>query len=179
MMVWVYIVVGAALLLFGRKLYWLFIGGIGFIGGLVLASIYFKNNAGQTEIFIALGCGVAGILLAIFIQKSAVWFIGFLAGGFLALSLLRLISVDIWFIMLIAFIMGGFLGALLTSVVFEWALVFLSSGIGAVLITQVVKGQPQSVTMALLAGLFLLGVIVQRVKKKNKVITNQEAKKLS
>ena len=169
-MVWINIFVGIALLLLGRRLYWLFIGGVGFIAGLAIASIYFKSNpSGEVEIVVALAAGIVGVLMAIFIQRSAVWLVGFLAGGFVALSLTRLLSVDIWFMLMITFIMGGFLGALLTSVIFEWGLIILSSAIGSILIAQSVVIQNQLLSWILLVGSFMFGIIVQSIKKKKKV----------
>jgi hypothetical protein len=57
-------------------------------------------------------------------------------------------------------VVGGVLGALLASSMFDWAIILLSSASGAVMITDNLN-LPQPLGLALLIGLFVVGVIIQ------------------
>jgi hypothetical protein len=160
------ILIGVALLLAGRRLFWLMIGGIGFIGGLALSTILFHGSSTEVQLIVALAAGIAGVLLAIFIQHSAIWLIGFVAGGFLLVAVAHMFSANVWFIYVIAFVMGGFLGALLISMMFELALVLLSSAIGSILITQSLITENSITSTVLLIVLFVFGVVFQNIKRR-------------
>jgi hypothetical protein len=70
-------------------------------------------------------------VLAQFAQKMAIGVVGFLAGGWLALWLLRTLAGDPGNLQWLIFIVGGIVGIILLSMLFEWGLVLLSSLIGA------------------------------------------------
>ena len=88
------IIVGVALLVLGRRLFWLFVGAIGFIAASDAAAAYFSALPQWQILAISLGAGLLGILLAIFFQKLAIVLVGFYAGGYLAVSLFDHISYD-------------------------------------------------------------------------------------
>jgi hypothetical protein len=145
------IIVGLALLFFGRRLFWLFVGGIGFVAGLMLSAAFLEGQPEWVALLIALAAGVIGALLAIFLQKLAIGLAGFLAGAYLLLTLARRFDQEQygW----VAFIAGGILGALLVLVLFDWALILLSSFTGA---TAIAQALPVEQTIALIAFLILL-----------------------
>ena len=78
------ILVGAALVFFGRRLFWLFVAGVGFVVGMMLATDWLGSDAGLLNFLIALGVGVIGALLSVFLQRMAFALAGFLSGGYLA-----------------------------------------------------------------------------------------------
>src|SRR5512135_1667949 len=83
------LVLGIAMLTMGRRLYWLFLGGIGFVFGYDIANQIIHGQP-QTVIFvIALCTGAAGAILAVMFQKFAVLLGGFLAGGYLFVELMK------------------------------------------------------------------------------------------
>jgi hypothetical protein len=91
---------------------------------------------------------------------------GFMGGGYAAATLFeaaglgRLLMADMPYRWWVVFIVGGILGAVLIGVLFDWALIALSSVIGAMLITQAVP--ILGVGRALLfVGLVAVGVAVQ------------------
>jgi hypothetical protein len=152
------LVIGAALLLFGRRLYWLFVGGVGFVAGASLAGAELGPNAADWTLLIALGLGLLGALLSVLLQRVLVGVAGFLAGGYLlhALALNAGHSSWAW----LAFVIGGVVGALLILAVFDWALIALSALTGAALISQnVALGQWPS--ELLFAVLLVFGLVVQ------------------
>src|SRR4051812_21906848 len=104
------VIVAALLLFFGQRLYWLFVGGIGFVVGMDLAT---RALIGQPEWVILLAAilaGIVGAVLAIFFQRVAIGIAGFFAGGYLAQAALADFAGDaVGQTSTIAFIIGGVL----------------------------------------------------------------------
>ena len=109
---------------------------------------------------IAVIAGVLGAVLAVFVQKMAIGLAGFLAGAFLASGLATMFHVTVSLWGWVAFLLGGVLGAVLLGAAFDWALIGLSSLAGAMLIANAAK-LPPTVHLLVLAGLCVVGVIVQ------------------
>ena len=82
-----WIVVGGLLLVAGRKLFWLFVGVVGFAIAFVLATRYLRIEPEWLSFIIALAAGVAGALLAVVLKQLAIALAGFLAGGYGVLTL--------------------------------------------------------------------------------------------
>src|SRR5688500_20354558 len=76
------VILGGALLLAGRKLFWLFVGAVGFVTGLQLASSFWQGPETLALVF-GLIVGVIFALLAIFLQTITIGIAGFLAGGYI------------------------------------------------------------------------------------------------
>jgi hypothetical protein len=154
------IVLGGALLTLGRKLYWLFVGVIGFVAGLYIAGLVFKNGNEWALLLIALAAGAAGILLAHFLQRFALGIAGFVAAAYLAYVILHSFNVaQLWVVMGVCLV-SGLLGALLLNALFDWALIILSSLVGAVFVAQALHID-SVFTFLLAALLFFVGVILQ------------------
>ena len=58
------VLAGIALLVLGRKLFWLFVGVVGFVAGAALATQLFEIQPDWLVIVFALGAGLLGALLA-------------------------------------------------------------------------------------------------------------------
>ena len=104
--------------------------------------------------------GFIGALLALFLQKIAVAVAGFLAGGKLAIAVAAAFFVQSAQYYWITFLIGGIIGALLLLVLFDWALIALSSIVGAYLILNAFS-LPATGTSILFIALVAIGVIVQ------------------
>lgn len=161
------ILVGLCLLIFGRKLFWLLVGALGFLVAIGLASDVLHAQPQPWAIVIALGVGLLGALLAVFLQKFAVVVAGMVAGGYSALLLLNWFGSDTAHFPWIPVIIGAIVGALLMAVLFEWALILLSSVTGAYLIAQVVDGG-FGVGLALFVVLSIVGIIFQARSRKGR-----------
>lgn len=152
------LLIGVALLFIGRRLFWLFVGGVGFIGGMIFAGEYFKGEADWIVLAIALSIGLVGAFLSIFLQKIAVRLAGLLAGAYVLFMLATELGYhsEAW----IAGIIGGVVGFFLVTVLFDWSLVVLSALTGSMLISQAIPYEPlvRVVTFVLL---FAAGVAVQ------------------
>jgi hypothetical protein len=148
MIAFVRIAVGSAVLLAGRKLYWLFVGAAGFALGIALTSRLLQRQPTWVMLLIALAAGLAGTLLALFLQRVAIGIAGFVSGAYIASSLIGLFSEDApgWQGWLIIFA-GGIVGSILIGVLFDWALIVLSSLTGAGLIVQALPLQPLVLTL--------------------------------
>lgn len=156
------VLLGAFLLGFGRSLYWLFVGGAGFLAVNTLASRLLEGSPRILLPAIAVAAGLLGALLAILLQKFAVGLAGFLAGGYFFVILLDLLKLDYGPVVWILFVVGGILGAILVAALFEVSLIFLSSLSGALLIAQSLRLTPVQNAL-LVSGCLLAGVIVQSV----------------
>jgi Domain of unknown function (DUF4203) len=136
------IILGISVLLLGRRLFWLFVGVVGFIAGALLAESFFRGNSGLLVFIFAVVSGVLGALVAVLLQRLSIAVSGFLAGGYVSVVILhhRGLGTDVhsW----IPFLVGGVVGALLLSIIFDPALIVLSSLIGAVLIVQPLHVSP-------------------------------------
>ena len=160
------ILVGIALLFLGRKAFWLFVGGVGFVLGMYVATQVVHAPRGWMVLVIALAAGGIGALLALVLQQIAVGLAAFVAGGYVAWNLVDMLgwelgrrSLGAWEPWLV-FIVGGVLFAVLIGALFEWALIVLSSITGATLITQSV-GIEAGVQALVFAVLVAAGIVVQ------------------
>ncbi len=153
-------VFGAALIGAGRKLFWLFVAGAGFITGLRLASIFLEDRPEWQLILVALIAGVVGAVLAVVLQRLAVAVAGFLAGGYFLLTLIELLGVEPGSLDWLVYVIGGVLGAVFVAALFDWALIALSSLAGAALIVQSLDLARPAALLLLLGGI-AAGVLIQ------------------
>ena len=155
--------IGLLMITMGRQIYWLFVGGIGFIFGIILATQYYSGESDWVMIFIALLAGVAGALFAYSLDTVALIVAGLLTGGYLAYVLLLTLGFETDLIFRILIIVGGNIGLLLVLYNKDWALIILSSMGGATLFVQS-TGYSQTVSLILFISLSILGVIIQTVR---------------
>jgi len=159
-MVLINLLVGIVLLIAGRKLFWLFVGLVGFIWGIHAATHFFPGRPEWMVLAIALTAGVLGALIALFLQWLAIGVAGFSAGAYIVASLLRVWGHGTgglgWFFILI----GGIVGLVLIIALFGWTVIILSSLAGAALITETVH-MDHGFTVLLFIVLVVAGMIVQ------------------
>lgn len=150
---------GGALLVAGRRLFWLFVGAIGFIIGVEVAIRLFRGTEIMT-ILAGLVLGAVFALLAIFVESIAIGLAGFLGGGYIVVSLASLLGFNGNAAAAIAFIVGGIAGVILVAALFEWALITISSLAGASMVVTGLRLGGNSAATAFLI-LVLAGVIIQ------------------
>jgi len=154
------ILVGALILFFGRRLFWLFVAAIGFWIGFELTPHLMQNPPPWLAVTVAIILGLLGAVLAFVLQKIAIGVAGFLVGGHIATSLLAAFVNSPAPFHGIAFVIGGVLGALLMLVLFNWALIVFSAIAGAELIATNLH-LPATGTTILFIGLTIFGIMVQ------------------
>ena len=153
------VILGGTLLVAGRKLFWLFVGAAGFVTGMQLASRFTQSSEGLA-IILGLILGIIFALLAIFLQRIAIAIAGFLAGGYILTALTGLVGLDAGAFFWIVYVIGGILGVILISLLFDWALIILSSLAGASLVVQGLFAESAMGGLIYIV-LFIIGVVIQ------------------
>jgi hypothetical protein len=154
------VIAGIALLLLGRRLFWLFVGALGFVAGVSFAPQFFPGQPEWVILIIALLAGLVGALLAVFLQGLAVAVSGFIAGGYLATSLMAMLGFGNDQIAWLPYVIGGIFGAILIVLLFDWALIILSSLVGSSLVVQSLQANQQTLTILFII-LLIIGILIQ------------------
>lgn len=152
--------VGVALLLGGRRLFWLALGAIGFLAGFATARHYLHLVPEGSGLFVALAAGVGGIVLALFVKRLALALAGFVIGGYLAYTLVGgnpAMDAHNGVVVLVSALVAAFVAGWL----FKKALPLLSSLAGAYLIVAALSPASFRVGVGLLAGLTVFGAAIQ------------------
>ncbi len=127
------VLLGLIVLVYGQRLFWLFVAIAGFLAGMEFTLMYLAEQATWVILSGGLVAGLAGALLAVFVQRAAFILAGFLAGAYLALVVSSALSAVgpglIWGIA------GGLTGAVLSGLLMDRAIIVLSSLVGAGAIT--------------------------------------------
>jgi hypothetical protein len=151
-------ILGGALLIWGRKLFWLFVAAAGFLAGWQIAQSFTQNEI--IGIVIGILFAIGGALLAMFLKKIAIGVAGFLMGGSVLLSLAGLFNLDQGPAYWGFFLVGGIAGVILIGMFFDLALIWLSSLAGTMLLMEVIPYQ--GVTRILVfVGILFVGVVIQ------------------
>ena len=156
-------ILGSALLVAGRKLFWLFVGAAGFVTGFQFTVRLFQGPE-AVALIVGLVVGLIFAVFAIFLQTIAIGIAGFLAGGYILQTLTAMLGVDA--ASLIIYIVGGTLGVILVSFLFDWAIITLSSLAGAALIVEAFQLQRVANGLVFLI-LVLAGVLIQGTALRN------------
>jgi hypothetical protein len=157
---WLPILLGSVLLLVGRRLFWLLIATLGFLVAFSLVERLAPEMSTPLHWVLAVAAGIAGAMLAVFAQQLAVGAAGLLFGAYATLWSLQHFGVDLGNWEWVAMLAGGILAAVLALLIFETALVVLSSILGASLLVGAtgLQGLPSVVVFAVLV---IVGVSVQ------------------
>ncbi|MFN8459188.1 MAG: DUF4203 domain-containing protein [Anaerolineae bacterium] len=131
--------IGLAVLLFGRHLFWLFVAVAGFVVGVMVAPQLLPGQPDWLILLVALALGLVGALLAVVVQQLAVALAGFIFGGYTVLSLLAALNVSVSPWEWLVYIIGGIIGAVLVLLLFDPALIVLSALAGATLVAEAVR----------------------------------------
>ena len=156
------IIIGALLLFLGRKIYWLSIGGVGFLLGYFLATHFLAVEQLWVHFLIALVCGLTSAFLIYYFQRFAIALAGLIVGVYMIVLLFDILRFQVSYIYWIGLAVGALLGAVLASVLFDWTLILLSSLAGAYVIVQNLPFdlQPLSSAVAFLL-LLVIGIVIQ------------------
>ena len=87
-------IIGLAVLLFGRHLFWLFVAVAGFVLGVMIAPQLLPGQPDWLILLVALVLGLVGLLLAVVVQQIAIALAGFIFGGYALLSLLAAVGLS-------------------------------------------------------------------------------------
>ena len=158
------IVLGIILLTTGKRLYWLFVGVVGFVIGLALATTYVSLDPPWLIYIVAFAAGIIGAVLGIYSQRLAIALVGFIVGGYGAIFVAGLLGIKAEPFNWMAFIVGGIVGLLLVASIFDWALYILSAWAGSTLVTRTLTegvGMNETLGLVLFFILFVVGITLQ------------------
>ena len=128
---------GLGLLLLGRALFWAYVALLGFLLGFELTLQTLQTEAAWLPVLVGILFGLGAALLAVFMQYIAVGLAGFMGGAYLAMSLFGLsLEPQPGLLPLLVAALGGGVGCALFLIIFDPALIILSSATGALLLTQ-------------------------------------------
>jgi hypothetical protein len=154
------VLMGVIVLLFGRTLYWVFVAIVGFLIGMEMANVWMQGQEDWVRLLVAVGAGVLGAIIGIFVQRLAFAIGGFFAGGYLAVIFAARFNLggdqNLWMIV------GGIIGAIIAALVMDWAIIVLSSlaGAAAILSPFQTKLDPR-LSGAIFVALVIVGIVFQ------------------
>lgn len=154
-------IVGIALLVAGRRLFWLAVGMLGFIAGYQAMERWGSGLPHTAAFVVAIAVGVIGMILAVIVQRVAVALAGFFLGVVVTTYLLPLTGLELghWNALVVA--AGGLLMAFVALGLFSLALVVLTAGAGAAMLSEAIAAPPPW-GVALLVVLWVIGIVIQR-----------------
>ena len=176
---------GLLLLFFGRKLYWLLLGAVGFGLGFGLLNQFVATSTSWAPWLAGLVGGLAGVLAAFFVQGALLAVVGALLGAICALMAISMWGTVPPVVLLVVAVVGAILGAVVLRKVFFAAVIVATSLAGGGLLmeafTQVIilqmgaaiPGWLWNVVMpgpgrtVLFGVLVLVGVIYQSTRKRD------------
>ncbi len=150
---------GTVLLAYGRKVFWLFVGVLGFSAGLSLAENTLHAPA-WLSLPLAIAIGLAAAVFAVVLQKTGIGLAGLLAGGYLTLGLVQALNLNLGNLTWLLVVIGSILGAFLLLAIFDWTMIILSALVGAGMIVQTLS-LPTIGAFALFVALAAAGIIIQ------------------
>jgi MFS family permease len=152
------IILGLILLVFGRKLFWLFVAIAGFLFGIQFGGLLFPDYPQWMRLLVALGAGFLGAVLSVLVQRVAFALAGFYGGAYLTLIVVQ--SFGAGRVSTPLFVVGGVVGALIATLIMDWAIIVISSLVGAGAVVEgLALGQPIGIIVFLALG--TAGILVQ------------------
>jgi len=151
-------VTGALLLTLGRKLFWLFVAIAGFYAGVEIVRLLLAGQPTWVMWVVGAVAGLIGGLLAMLFQRVGFALGGFYAGGYVALILAERFAPGV--VGGTTFVIGGLVGGFFAAWLMDWAIIVLSSLVGAVLVVASLglQGVAGFLVYVVLAG---LGIALQ------------------
>lgn len=153
--------IGFLMLLIGRKLPWIYVGGIAFIvGDFVARQNYFPIDPGTDLLIFALASMVLGVILGLYLEGPSVILATLIGGAYLITTLPVLMAWDTSWLTWQWAVGTGFVSLLLLLLWHDFTLIVLSTFVGTILVTEVLSLAVLSRDTVFLLFL-ILGFIVQ------------------
>lgn len=150
-------VIGVIILFLGRELNFLFAGGMAtFIAFRLTPKLPSAWPAWADYAFI-IGLALLAAVIVIVNERAGYFLSGFLAGGY---ALIEYFEPGVLTLPLLPFMIGGVIGSLIIGLLTEWALIIVSSLIGAIYATTLLQLNPTAETLVA-GGLFVIGALTQ------------------
>lgn len=153
------VLLGCAVLLAGRNIFWLFIALIGFLLGVELAHVWLADQPMWLALVAGIVMGLAGAVLAILYERIAFALAGFYATVYLFIMYANKLGLES--VPAATPYVVGIIGAVLAALLTDWAIIVLSALAGAAAIVSVFTLPPLVEAVSFLA-LAVVGILVQR-----------------
>lgn len=150
-------VIGAIILFLGRELNFLFAGGMAALISFRLVPQLPRAWPGWTDYAFIAGMALLAAGLVLMNERAGFFISGFLAGGYL---LVDYYAPGVLAVPFLPFLVGGVIGSLILGTLTEWALIVVSSVIGAIYLTNMFLLSDTARTL-LTAGLVIIGALSQ------------------
>ncbi len=150
-------VIGGILLFLGRELNFIFAGAMAGLIGFRLTPLLPAQWPAWSEGAFMVTLGVIAAILVLLNERAGYFVSGFLAGGFF---LVEYYQPNMLTVPLLPFVIGGVIGALTLGLLTEWALILVSSAIGAAYVLNLFRLDPTA-EILIGAGLFIMGALTQ------------------
>jgi hypothetical protein len=162
MMVILTTMVGFAVLVIGRQIFWIFVAGLGFALGIIYGAQYYINQTDWMILLISSIIAILGALLAYTLQRLAAGIAGIATGLYLTNLFIQYTRPQLGRFTEITPIIIGIACGLLIISFFDWSVIILSSLAGAAII---VSGMnfTNKIELIFLMTLALLGMTIQTI----------------
>jgi hypothetical protein len=150
-------IIGAIILFLGRELNFLFAGGMAILIAFKLVPKLPPAWPGWADYAFIAGLAVLAAALVLINERTGYFISGFLAGGFVLSEYYAPGSLEIPFL---PFLVGAVIGSLILGIFTEWAMIAVSSVIGAIYLTGMFRLGETARTL-LTAGLVIIGALTQ------------------
>jgi hypothetical protein len=150
-------IIGGILLFLGRELNFLFAAAMAGLLSFRLIPLLPPQWPAWSDTAFTVTLAVVAALLVLLNERAGYFVSGFLAGGFF---LVEYYAPNTLTVPVLPFVIGGVIGSLILGVFTEWALILVSSAIGAAYILDLFQLQPTA-EILVGAGLFIVGALTQ------------------
>lgn len=150
-------IVGAILLFLGRELNFLFAAAMAALLGFRLAPRLPATWPTWGDWAFVITLAVVAAIIALINERIGYFLSGFLAGSFF---LVEYFAPNASTLPVLPFIIGGVIGALILGLLTEWAMILVSSAIGAAYILDLFRLDPTA-EILIGSGLFIVGALAQ------------------
>ena len=158
--IWLQVGVGVLLIFLGQRLFWLCVAAVGFLFTFALVSRLSFEMTPEWSLVLAIALGIAGAILAVFLQRAAVAIAGFFFGIYAALWVIDGWGLELDNLEWLLVIGSAVLAAVLAVSLLEITLIVLSSLVGSALLS-VASGLDYPASSILFLVVALLGIAFQ------------------
>lgn len=150
-------VIGGIILFLGHELNFLFAAGMAALIGFRLTPKLPPQWPAWSDWAFMLVLAIIAATLVLLSERAGYFISGFLAGGYL---LIEYFAPGVLTVPILPFMVGGVLGAAIIGFLTEWAMILVSSAIGAVYLLNLFVLSPTA-EILIGAGMFIVGALVQ------------------
>ena len=150
-------VIGAILLFLGRELNFLFAAAMAALLGFRLAPQLPATWPAWGDWAFVITLAVVAAIIALINERIGYFLSGFLAGSFF---LVEYFAPNASTLPTLPFVIGGVLGALVLGFLTEWAMILVSSAIGAAYVLNLFRLDPTA-EILVGSGMFIVGALAQ------------------